>query len=125
LLQLDLLVPVDRLQNFVVQGNGSAMMQAAAILATERGLRIWPVHDAFLVVAPLAELDDAVATMQECMARASAMVLGGYRLQTKAKTVRWPERYQDEGGEVMWDRVWARIGQSPDSNQPSPAKTRT
>jgi hypothetical protein len=63
------------------------------------------VHDALLIEAPLGELDETIAATQEAMARASALVLGGFRLRSEAKVVRYPDRYEDERGRVMWDTI--------------------
>jgi DNA polymerase family A len=50
------------LRNFLVQGNGAEMMRIAACLATERGIEVCaPVHDAFLICAPLDRLDADIA----------------------------------------------------------------
>src|SRR6516165_508187 len=48
--------------------------------------------------------------MQEAMAEASRTVLGGLELGTDASVVRYPDRYADSRGEVMWDRVTRLIG---------------
>jgi hypothetical protein len=98
------------LRNFPVQGNGADMMRIAACLATERGIEVCaPVHDAFLICAPLDALDDAVAAMRAAMAEASRTVLDGFALETDAAVVRYPNRYGDPRGRVMWDRVWKII----------------
>jgi hypothetical protein len=39
------------------------------------------------------------------MAEAAAAVLDGFVLGTDAKTTRYPDRYTDSRGEVMWKRV--------------------
>jgi len=75
-------------------------------VATERGIEVCaPIHDAVLICAPLDRLDDDVAGMRACMAEASRAVLAGFELVTDAKIVRWPDRYSDPRGAVMWDRV--------------------
>ena len=83
------------------------MMRLAACMATESGIEVVaPVHDAFLIVAPLEELDDRVAQMQETMAEASRIVLGGHEVRTDANIIRHPDRYMDEGrGRAMWEAV--------------------
>ena len=51
------------LRNFPMQGNGAEMMRIAACLATERGIEVCaPVHDAFLICAPLDRLEEDIAT---------------------------------------------------------------
>jgi DNA polymerase-1 len=58
------------LMNFPMQAGGGDCMRLAAIAGHEAGIRILaPVHDAFWIAAPLAELDDAVATMSRLMVR--------------------------------------------------------
>jgi len=95
------------LRNFPMQANGAEMLRLACCLATERGIRVCaPVHDALLIEAPLDDLDAAVATTQEAMAEASSIVLGGFRLRSEAKLIRYPERYQDGRGTHMWNTVW-------------------
>jgi hypothetical protein len=39
------------------------------------------------------------------MAEASRIVLGGFELGTDVSVTRWPDRYMDSRGRVMWDRV--------------------
>jgi hypothetical protein len=97
------------MQNFTMQANGAEMMRIAAIAATEAGIEVCaPVHDAFLIRAPLDRLDEDVAHMRELMARASEEVTEGLRVRTKAELVRSdqsPGRYVDERGIDMWKRV--------------------
>jgi DNA polymerase I len=94
------------LRNFPMQANGAEMLRLACCLATEAGLEIAaPVHDALLMVAPLDRLEGDTADLQAIMAEASRIVLDGFELRTDAKLVRWPDRYMDERGRVMWDHV--------------------
>jgi DNA polymerase I len=98
------------LRNFPMQANGAEMMRLAACLATERGIEICaPVHDAFLICAPLDRLDADVATMRAAMAEASRSVLNGFKIRTDVKIVRPPDRYTDPRGTVMWGRVMKLI----------------
>jgi hypothetical protein len=99
------------LRNFPMQANGAEMLRIACCLATERGIEVCaPVHDAVLICAPLDRLDDDVARMQAAMAEASRAVLDGFEIRTEAKCVRFPDRYMDKRGVVMWDRVIGLIG---------------
>jgi DNA polymerase-1 len=94
------------LRNFPMQANGAEMMRLAACLATERGIEVCaPIHDAFLICAPLDRLDDDIAKMRAAMAEASRIVLGGFELGTDVSVTKWPDRYMDPRGVVMWDRV--------------------
>ena len=89
-----------------MQANGAEMLRLACCLATERGIEVCaPVHDAVLICAPLERLDADVVRMQDAMREASRIVLAGFELGTDAKIVRYPDRYMDERGVVMWDRV--------------------
>ena len=92
--------------NFPMQANGAEMLRLACCLATERGLSVCaPVHDAILVEAPLGKVEERTAALQACMREASRVVLDGPELGSDAKMVRWPERYRDPRGGVMWNIV--------------------
>ena len=94
------------LRNFPMQANAAEMMRLAACLATEGGVEVCaPLHDAFLIEADGADIEDAVAATQAAMAEASKVVLDGYVIGSEATIIRWPDRYSDERGQVMWDRV--------------------
>jgi DNA polymerase I len=94
------------LRNFPMQANGAEMLRLACCFASERGIRICaPVHDAILIEAPISELDQAVDQARAAMAEASAIVLGGFKLRTEAKVIRYPERYLDPRGQRMWETV--------------------
>ena len=43
------------------------------------------------------------------MREASRIVLDAFELGTDVKIVRYPDRYMDERGAVMWDRVMRLI----------------
>lgn len=96
------------LRNFPMQGNGAEMLRLACCFVTERGITVCaPVHDALLIEAPEAEIEEAIAATQEAMAEASAFVLNGFRLRSDVKVVRYPDRYEDERGTEMWNHVMA------------------
>jgi DNA polymerase I-like protein with 3'-5' exonuclease and polymerase domains len=98
------------LMNFPMQANGAEMMRVAAIAATEAGIEVCaPVHDAFLIAAPLGRLDEQVEAMQAIMAGAGRVITRGLDVRTEAKIVRWPDRYMDERGQAMWDRVMSLL----------------
>jgi hypothetical protein len=94
------------LRNFPMQANGAEMLRLACCLATERGIKVCaPVHDALLIEADHATINEAVTVTGEAMAEASRLVLGGFELHTEAKVIFWPGRYADPRGAVMWRRV--------------------
>jgi hypothetical protein len=100
------------LRNFPMQANGAEMLRLACCLGTEQGIEVCaPVHDAVLICAPLHRLETEVTRMQEAMRDASRVVLDGFELGTDAEIVRYPDRYRDERGAVMWDRVMDLIDQ--------------
>jgi DNA polymerase-1 len=95
------------LRNFPLQANGAEMLRLACCFLTEAGVRVCaPIHDAILVEAPVEQIEAVVVSCAEAMQRASEAVLPGFRLRTDAKIVRFPERYEDPRGKVMWDIVF-------------------
>jgi hypothetical protein len=99
------------LRNFPMQANGAEMLRLACCLATGHGgIEVCaPIHDAALICAPLDRLDDDVTRMRAAMAEASRIVLDGFEIRTEAKCVRYPARFTDKRGAVMWDRVMGLV----------------
>ena len=65
--------------NFPMQANGAEMMRLAACLATERGIEVCaPVHDAFLICAPIDRIEADTAAMRAAMDEAARAVLDGF-----------------------------------------------
>jgi DNA polymerase I-like protein with 3'-5' exonuclease and polymerase domains len=94
------------LRNFLMQGNGAEMLRLACCFATERGIKVCaPVHDALLIEAPLDEMDDAVCATQAAMVESSSIILNGFTLRSEAHIVRYPDRYMDERGLLMWETI--------------------
>jgi hypothetical protein len=92
--------------NFPMQANGSEMLRWACCYAVERGIEIHaPVQDALLVGGYIEDIKYVVKRTQEAMAEASALVLNGFVLRSDAKVVKFPDRYFDERGTAMWNRV--------------------
>lgn len=106
------------LRNFPMQANGAEMLRLACCLATERGIEVCaPVHDAVLIAAPLDRLEAEVARMQEAMREASEIVLAGFALNVDASLIRYPERYSDPRGAVMWQRVMRLLDEQAAGNK--------
>ena len=106
------------LRNFPCQANGAEMLRLAACFATEAGIEVCAlIHDAVLIAAPLDRLDHDVESMRAAMAKASRIVLDGFELRTDVTTIRYPDRYQDPRGEVMWNRVMALIAKREAAEQ--------
>jgi DNA polymerase-1 len=94
------------LRNYPMQANGAEMLRLACCIGTEQGIEVCaPVHDAVLICCPLDRLGADVTRMRQAMSEASRVVLDGFELGTDVKIVRYPGRYMDERGTVMWDRV--------------------
>lgn len=93
--------------NWPMQAHGAEMMRIACCLAVDRGIKLCaPIHDALLIEAPLDRIDAHVATLKQCMADASELVLGQGRVcRVDAEIIRYPDRYMDENGAAMWEQV--------------------
>lgn len=99
------------LLNWPMQANGAEMMRLACCALTEQGVMVCcPVHDALLVEADASDIEHVVACTRAAMERAGELVLGAGRIvKTEADVVCDPDRYTDEAGAEMWDRVMARL----------------
>ena len=98
------------IRNLPMQGNGAEMMRLAAIRATEAGVQIAaPVHDGFLLLAPVDQLDDHVDQLRRAMGWASRQVLAGYEIRTGVEqVVRHPDHFRVD--HPLWDRVLGALG---------------
>lgn len=94
------------LQNFPCQANGAEMLRLACVKAHQAGLKIIaPIHDAILLEAPLNTFHHDVKKLQTIMTEAGALILDGFEVRTDADLVIYPDRYQDERGIEMWEKV--------------------
>lgn len=95
------------LLNWPMQANGAEMLRLACCLMTEKGIKVCcPVHDAVLIEAPAKQMKVVVEKARELMEKASEFVLGpGFVVKTDVEIVAYPDRYEDEAGIAMWDRV--------------------
>ena len=105
--------------NFPMQANGAEMMRLACCMAIEVGIEVCaPVHDAFLICAPLDQIDARVEQMKFIMEEASRIVLDGFTVKADCpefdengkllkfpQIVRYPNRYMIKRGEGMWNKV--------------------
>jgi hypothetical protein len=99
-------VPATELMNWPIQSAGADLMRIVCIAATEAGIElIAPVHDGFLIMAPLDRLEHDVARMEHLMRRSSEIVTRGLTIRVDVKRVCYPDRYMDKKGEAMWARV--------------------
>jgi hypothetical protein len=58
-----------------------------------------------MICAPLNRLDEDIARTQAAMAEASRIVLKSFELRTDVNVIRYPDRYMDPRGVVMWEKV--------------------
>ena len=94
------------IRNFPVQANAAEVLRLAAILATEAGVEVCaPVHDAFLIEAPVEAIDDAVATTRASMVEAGRVVLDGFEFRVDTEITHHPGRFSDPRGTAMWSKV--------------------
>jgi hypothetical protein len=107
------------LLNYPIQANGAEMMRLACSMAVERGIEVCaPVHDAFLICAPLDRLDADVEEMKAIMEEASRIVLDGFTIKADCAEfdengkrlefpmiIRYPNRFMIKRGIVMWTKV--------------------
>lgn len=106
------------LRNFVVQATGAEMMRIACCLLVENRITLCcPVHDAVLIEADIDAIDEKVSLSQALMQRASEVVLNGFGLRTDVKIVRYPDRYFDERGRTMWQRVMELLEETSPTHQ--------
>jgi DNA polymerase I len=94
------------MRNFHMEANGAEMLRLACCLGTENGIQVCgPVHDAVLIMAPIARLGADVTRMLKYMEQASAIVLKGFPLRSEAKLINYP----DQQGTEMWNKVMSLL----------------
>jgi len=93
--------------NFPVQGNGAEMLRVAIMLMHEKGLEVSaPIHDAVLIEGPIDREVEFVGQAQNCMRKASEIILKGFALGSDSKSVKTPNRYMDEErGMSFWNEI--------------------
>lgn len=103
----DGIVKANTFLNWPMQAHGAEMMRLVCCLAVAREIKLCaPIHDALLIEAPIDRIDEDVATLKQCMADASELVLGQGRVcRVDAEIIRYPDRYMDENGIAMWNQV--------------------
>jgi hypothetical protein len=99
------------LRNFMFQAGGGDMLRLAVIGLAAAGITvIATVHDAVMIEAPEADIQEHVTAAKAVMVAASEAVTGGLPLRVDAKVYRAGERYSDPRGVPMWNRIvrWAQ-----------------
>jgi hypothetical protein len=96
-----------------MQATAAEMLRVACILIHERGIQLCaPVHDAALIEAPDGLIDSHAKTAQDCMTKASQIVLGGFQINTDIRILTYPERFLDPDSQPFWDQVMDLMAQS-------------
>jgi hypothetical protein len=102
--------------NFPMQANAAECMRLVVVRASAAGLRLIGVaHDSFLIEAPIDQIEQHVARLQEIMHGVSRDLFGGeLRADCKPEDiVRYPDRFADkrerETGMANWNRLLALI----------------
>lgn len=113
-LHLDRSPNVRSLRNFLMQANGAEMLRLASVGLIRRGIRICAlVHDAVLIESPEDDIDAAVAVTRDVMREASMLVLDGFEIKTDARIIRFPDRFIEPKGELMWNQLMALLNEFP------------
>jgi DNA polymerase-1 len=110
-------------QNFPVQATGAEMMRYAAIHAVEAGLSICcPVHDAFLIEAPIDRIEEDAKLLVRIMGDASEAILGsGRRIPSdEPKIKRWPESYLETKGLELFQTLVSELEEAEKRVQAAP-----
>jgi hypothetical protein len=99
-------------RNFLTQATSAEIMRFAAIFSTEAGLDVCgPVHDAFLIEAPIDEIESAVAAMKGHMAHAVERVLGpDCSIAVDAVITRYPDSMRQKS--EVFDIILAEIAEA-------------
>jgi DNA polymerase I len=100
--------------NLPMQGNCAEIMRLTTCYATERGIDLGStVHDAFFYTAPADSWEDVDASMKQCMDMACQDVIGeAYILKSDRHVVHPPERFREEDGQPMWNKIETALVQA-------------
>jgi hypothetical protein len=102
----------NRSRNFPMQATCAEILRWACVLATDDGVTIHaPLHDAVLIGAPDASIEDTVVRMRQHMIAASRLVLGVDMKVPMPAIIRYPERMRDPRGEGIWDEMTRRLAE--------------
>jgi hypothetical protein len=97
-------------RNYLLQANCAGILQLACVLAMRKGVQICcPVHDALLIQARLADLEQAIYLTQQAMREASRQALRGFELKVGVERYPYPQRFRDSRGTEMWGIVTRQL----------------
>jgi hypothetical protein len=108
-------------RNFHTQATAAEIMRIAAILATEGGINVCsPIHDAFLIEAPIGLIESEVERMKGFMARAVELVLWpGCTIAVDHTITRYPDSMRQKS--AIFDIIVAEIAEAEGRAPPVPA----
>lgn len=107
------------LLNHPMQSHGAEILRLSCCYLIETGIKVCaPVHDAVLIEAAEADIDQVVLEAKGFMGKASRVVLGGFEIRTDAKVIRYPNRYEDPRGKGMWLKVTEMIADEERLHRP-------
>jgi len=107
------------IQNWPMQAHGAEILRIAICLCRENNIRVLcPVQDAILIEDTIENIDKSVKIAQQCMEQASEYIIG-FKIRTEANTFKYPNRYNDPRGDLMWNQIWDIVDNhiSPDEKQ--------
>lgn len=105
------------LRNFPMQANAAELLRVACILMVEKNIQLCaPIHDAVLIEAPEAIIEEEVEKAQACMEQASQFILNGFKLTSEAEIFRHPERFLDDSSKKFWEQVMEILKQVKQEN---------
>lgn len=103
------------IRNWPIQSHGAEILRVACILADRVGVELlFPMHDALMVEASIADINQTIALTRECMRRVSRIVLDGFELRTEAKVFCYPDRYreEDERAAEVWQKIRTHLAEA-------------
>lgn len=107
----------NRSRNFPMQATCTEILRWACVLASDDGITIHaPLHDAVLIGAPDAEIEDAIARMRQHMVAASRLVLGVEMKVPVPKIIRYPNRMREPRGAKTWDKIMRLLDEVENSS---------
>jgi DNA polymerase-1 len=103
---------MNTLRDWPIQANAGEILRLSVIDVTAAGVDILAtLHDALMIEAPCAQIDEAVQRTQQAMEQASAAVLFNpsrtrhYPLRVDASVVQYPEHYRVTEEADWWGRL--------------------
>jgi DNA polymerase I-like protein with 3'-5' exonuclease and polymerase domains len=105
-LNIQLLLNPRSLRNFPMQANAAEMLRVACLLIAEQGIQLCaPVHDAILIEAPEHLIEEHISIAQNCMVKASQIILSGFTLSSDVQILHYPDRFLDDHSRPFFNTV--------------------